>query len=440
MGYPSRTTAFRASSPSRTAAILAGAYAAAGALWIYFSDRLVASFPLSLDALTRLNTAKGWIYVAATGALLYAFIRRALERERALGAELVAGEERYRTLVEESLAAIYVIQDDRFLYVNRRWEELFGWSREEAVGGLSVEDTIAPEDRALVRRNLRRRFSGEADRLSYSFRARARDGRLVEIEVAGTLTAIGGRPAVIGTAVDRTELNRLQRESEREQKLRILGLLAGGVAHDVANVLHSITALAQLLETSLPAGPAREDAVEIRRCADRAVAMTRQILAFGRGGGAPAIDLDLNAAVRECLPMLRAAAGGAVALEVELQDGLGGVRCAPGQIEQVLLNLTVNARDAMPRGGRVRLTTRRVALPDGTKPRAELAVTDDGAGMDRATLERVFEPFFTTKKEGRGTGLGLPTVQRIAELAGGTVAVESEPGRGTAVRVLLPLV
>ena len=166
--------------------------------------------------------------------------------------------------------------------------------------------------------------------------------------------------------------------------------------------------------------------------------MTRQLLAFSRREKLATLSLDLNAAVRDCEAMLRSAAGGAVKLDLNLEDGLGSIRAAPGQIEQVLMNLVINARDAMPNV--VVVATRRGVLGAQGKPCAILTVRDTGAGMDQATLSRVFEVFFTTKPEGKGTGLGLPMVQRIAENAGGRVEIDSSPGAGTTVRVLLPLV
>jgi PAS domain S-box-containing protein len=440
----SAKTPFRAQrSPSRAAALIAAAYAVAGMAWIYFSDRALEALPIGPHATALIGTAKGWIYVAVTAAILYAFMRRAIARERALAEELSVGEERYRTLVEESLAAIYIIQNGRFRYVNPRMEEMFGYSRRELLEARSVEDMVVPEDRELVRENLRRRLSGEIGRLAYSFRVTAKDGRRLELDVAGAVTVIDGKPAVIGTAVDQTERNRLQRESARAQKLEILGLLAGGIVHDVTNILNAIGGFAEMIRTHLPEGPSREDAGEIARCVDRAISLTRQFLAFGRGREAAAVPRELNDEVRSCEPMLRGAAGDAVVLELELEAGLGRVRAAPGEIAQVLLNLVVNARDALPAGGRVRVATRSASLPGGGgagRPCAVLSVRDAGVGMDRATVERIFEPFFTTKAPGKGTGLGLPTVQRIAERGGGRVEVESAPGTGTTVRVSLPLV
>ncbi|MBI2384973.1 MAG: PAS domain S-box protein [Elusimicrobia bacterium] len=427
----------------RTAGVMAGTYAAAAGVWIVASDRLLGSLPADVSTLTRLQTLKGWFFVAATALLFFIFIRRALERMRLTAERLSASEEKFRTLVERSLAGIYVIQDGRFAYVNARFANIFGYRPEDVVGRLSVDDLVSPGDRALVAENLRKRVSGEILYINYQFRGVRADGAPVDVEVAGEQTTVGGRPAVIGTLLDHTERNQLQKQALETQKLETLGLLAGGIVHDFGNVVGAITGHAELMELELPPGSdARRNAEEIRDCAVQASILTRQLLTFSRRQKLEAVPVDLNAAVRDCAAMLRSAAGPAVRLDLNLEDGLGSVRAAPGQIEQALMNLVINARDAMTGGGVVAVATRRGALsvPGGPdRPCAMLSVRDTGTGMDRETLSRVFEVFFTTKAQGKGTGLGLPTVQRIAENAGGRVEIDSSPGIGTTVRVLLPL-
>lgn len=420
----------------RTAGAIAGLYAAAAGIWIVVSDRLTAAGQRDVAALTRLQTLKGWLFVAATAVILFIFIRRALERLR-------ASEEKFRTLVERSLAGIYIIQDGRFAYVNPRFAGIFGYPAEDVIGRLSVDDLVSPEDRAKVRENLRRRLAGEIQYLNYAFRGVRADGSSVDVEVAGMMTEFGGRPAVIGTLLDQTERNRLQKQALEAQKMETLGLLAGGIVHDFGNVVSAISGHAEMIALELPPDSrARRDAETILDCARHASTLTRQLLTFSRRDKLEAAVVELNAAVRGCEPMLRGAAGAGVRLGLDLEEGVGSVRAAPGQIEQALMNLVINARDAMPGGGDVVVATRRGALRSPgapSRPCAVLSVRDAGAGMDRETLARVFELFFTTKAPGKGTGLGLPTVQRIAEDAGGRVEIESAPGSGTTVRVLLPL-
>ncbi|MCR4296216.1 MAG: PAS domain S-box protein [Elusimicrobia bacterium] len=422
----------RAFGPSeRAAGALAGGYALAAGVWIIASDRLLAAAPVDVATLTRHQTLKGWLFVAATALLLFVFIRRALERLR-------ASEEKFRTLVERSLAGIYIIQDGRFAYVNARFGEVFGYPPEEITGRLTVDDLVAPADRALVRENLRRRTAGEIQHLTYAFRGVRADGACVDVEVAGELTALSGRPAVIGTLLDQTERNELQSRALEDQKVETLGLLAGGIVHDFGNVVSAVIGHAELLALGLPKGSAaRRDAEIIQDCARHASDLTRQFLTFSRREKPASVVQDLNATVRGCEALLRSAAGSSVRLDLNLEDGLGSVRAAAGQLEQALMNLVINARDAMPRGGVVVVSTARGVLTG--KPFAVLAVRDMGAGMEPATLARAFEVFFTTKGD-KGTGLGLPTVKRVAENAGGRVELESSPGVGTTARVLLPLI
>jgi two-component system cell cycle sensor histidine kinase/response regulator CckA len=428
----------------RTAGTVAACYALVAGVWIAASDRILAAAPVDVATLTRLQTLKGWFFVATTAALLFVLVRRAIERMRLTAERLSASEEKFRNLVERSLAGIYIIQDGRFAYVNPSFGKIFGYRPEDITGRLAVDDLVTPDDRTKVRENLRRRIAGEIQYLNYAFRGLRSDGASVDVEVAGEQTMLGGRPAVIGTLLDHTERNNLQKQALEAQKLETLGLLAGGIVHDFGNIISAISGHSELLALKLPPGShARRDAEEILTSARHAMTLTRQLLTFSRRQTLEAVAVDVNATVRDSLAMLRSAAGSTRRLDLQLEDGLGSVRAAPGQIEQALMNLVINARDAMPNGGAIVVATRRgvLSVPGAKdKPCAMLSVRDTGVGMDRTTLSRVFEVFFTTKEQGKGTGLGLPTVQRIAENAGGRVEIDSSPGIGTTARVLLPLI
>jgi signal transduction histidine kinase/ActR/RegA family two-component response regulator len=244
------------------------------------------------------------------------------------------------------------------------------------------------------------------------------------------------------------ELERTTREREHARKIEALGRLAGGVAHDFNNLLTAVHGYTSLLLESLPEGdPRREDVLEIERAGSRASALTRQLLAFSRRDVVTPRVLDPNRVVEELDGMLRRLIREDVRLELDLAPGAGPVRADPGQLEQIVVNLAVNARDAMPAGGRMVVRTRNVAIPGPEAPPDPLpegrwlmlSVEDSGVGMDPETLANAFEPFFTTKREA-GTGLGLATVQAVVRQCGGAVVAESALGRGSVFRVWLPAV
>jgi signal transduction histidine kinase len=274
-------------------------------------------------------------------------------------------------------------------------------------------------------------------------------GERVVNEHAEVVRDAAGRPVrLLGTVLDVTDRRRLEEQYRQAQKMEAVGRLAGGVAHDFNNLLTVINGYGEVLLESLPAGhPAREMVAEIRGAGERAAALTRQLLAFSRKQPAAPRVLDLNALVRDLDRMLRRLIGEDVEFATATAPDLWPVTADPGHLEQVVVNLVVNARDAMPRGGKLTVETRNVVLDDAYAratadarpgPHVLLAVTDTGVGMDRATLDRALEPFFTTKGPSHGTGLGLATVYGVVKQAGGHVALYSEPGRGTTVKVYLP--
>jgi CheY-like chemotaxis protein len=227
--------------------------------------------------------------------------------------------------------------------------------------------------------------------------------------------------------------------------MEAVGRLSGGIAHDFNNILTAILGTCSLMLRDLAPGiQAREDVEEIRRSAERAASLTRQLLAYSRRQVLRPEVIDLNAVVTEMDRMLRRLIGEDVELVTILGAGLGPVLADPGQIEQVIANLVVNARDAMARGGRLTVETANVTLASGDQPGVEpgprvmLAISDSGAGMDETVRSHLFEPFFTTKEVGKGTGLGLATVYGIVKQSGGSITVDSAPDRGTTFRVYLP--
>ena len=337
--------------------------------------------------------------------------------------------------------------------------ELFGI---DAEGGRRLDDwtrIIHPDDRAAMTDYIRGRMA-KGDRFDREYRiVHQRTGDVYWVHGLGEISrdADGRALQMVGTIQDITSRRRALETSARlevqlrqAQKMEAIGQLAGGVAHDFNNILAVILSCASFAAEAEPGDPSiRADIAEIRAAGQRAHALTRQLLAFSRRQVLEPRVVDLGVVVHDMEGMLRRVLGEDVTLRTVLPAGIGMVEVDPGQMEQVILNLAVNARDAMPRGGELVIEVSDVdRLVDGGSgvgpshpgPYVELRVRDTGCGMDAATRERIFEPFFTTKERGKGTGLGLSTVHGIVTQSGGHVLVESEPGRGTTFRILLPRV
>jgi PAS domain S-box-containing protein len=371
------------------------------------------------------------------------------ERARAEQA-LQQSEERYRTLVEGVRDVIFALAPDGTITsLNPAFTAITGWPAAEWLGK-PFDQLVHPEDLPLTlellgraiqghplpARELRVRTAGGDYRVAeFAATAQRKDGRLVEI---------------LGIGRDVTERVQLEHQLRQAQKMEAVGRLAGGIAHDFNNILTAITGYADLLlEDLAPSDPRRQDAVEIRNAADRAAGLTRQLLAFSRQQVLQARVLDLNALVSELEKMLTRLLGEDVSLVVRLDPALGRVRGDPSQLEQVVMNLAVNARDAMPAGGQLAIETANVDLDEGfarehypARPGRYvlLAVSDTGTGMTAEVQAHLFEPFFTTKEKGKGTGLGLATVYGIVKQSGGFIWVYTEVGRGTTFKIYLPRV
>ena len=279
-----------------------------------------------------------------------------------------------------------------------------------------------------------------------------KDGRTLTIESRRTLLRdVAGRPmSILIINTDVTEKKKLETQLHHAQRLEAIGVLASGVAHDFNNLLTVICGYSEMIQTRMRIDdPLRGLASEIHKAGESASTLTRQLLAFGRKQVLSPQVLNLNGLVKETEKMLRRLIGADVELTAVLDPQLGSVMADAGQLDRVLINLVVNARDAMPMGGKVTLATQNVELDAETARRhmgiaagryVQLTVTDSGSGMDEATKARIFEPFFTTKEIGKGTGLGLSMVHGIVAQSGGNIEVESALGKGTSFRIFLPRV
>jgi two-component system, cell cycle sensor histidine kinase and response regulator CckA len=354
-------------------------------------------------------------------------------------------DKKFRLLFQESPQPMWVFDAEslKILEANAAATALYGFTAAE-FQSMTLADIQGAEEA--------RRFSEWCRQPEHptitSWRHCTKSGRLIDIEMAVHEIGYGGRQAQLAILVDISGRRDLEDQLRQAQKMEAVGMLAGGVAHDFNNLLTIINGYSQLILNHLGPGDANRQFVEqIMKAGERAAALTRQLLAFSRRQVLQPKVLDLNRLVTGLSIMLQRLIGEDVDLRLELGPDLGRVSADPSQIEQVLMNLVVNARDAMPQGGAVTIETANVTL-DGlyagrhiaVKPGAYvlLAVSDNGSGMDAGTQARLFEPFFTTKGAGRGTGLGLSTVFGIVKQSGGSVEVVSQPGQGSSFKVYLP--
>jgi PAS domain S-box-containing protein len=369
-------------------------------------------------------------------------LERALERIR-------SEHERYLDLLHSAPVGIVVHRDDRPLFANPAFAHLFGFAAPDdvvAAGGLLP--LFAPDDRLRLQEHRDRLLGGDPDSRPFELRGVRKDGRALWVETVSTLTHWEGLPAVLETYQDTTEKRSLQEQLSHAQKLDSIGQLAGGVAHDFNNVLSVIISYSEMLgERFASDAEARSDLDQILEAAKRAAALTRQLLAFSRRQVLNPQVVNLNEVLAGVQKMLVRLIGEDVELSVRPAAGLGLIRADVHQLEQVLMNLAVNARDAMPEGGTLAVETVNVTLDEGYVRRnigvnpgdyVMLAVSDTGMGMPPEVQARIFEPFFTTKEKGKGTGLGLATVHGIVKQSGGEIHVYSEPGVGTTFRLYFP--
>jgi PAS domain S-box-containing protein len=400
--------------------------------------------------LRRKDGSEIWVAVQATSLVD--------ERGRAQGNLAMLRDISDRRAVFEArsrLAAIVDSTDDAIVATdlagvitswNRGAERLYGWAADEVVGRplaavvpLDQHDDLAAELAAIAR----------GERVGQrELTSRRKDGTWFPfaLTVSPLRDAAGQMIGACGIARDLSEKKRTEQKLLQAQKMEAVGGLAAGIAHDFNNILSVILSYAGMMLSGLgPGDPLAEDVEEVRKAARRAADLTRQLLAFSRQQVLEPRILDLEQTVAGMEKMLRRLVGEDVELALLAAPDLGRVHADPGQIEQVILNLAVNARDAMPRGGKLTIETTNACVERdddlagiGRGRYVRLAVSDTGCGMDEATRQRIFEPFFTTKEKGKGTGLGLATVFGIVRQSGGHIAVDSEPGRGSTFDIYLP--
>lgn len=363
--------------------------------------------------------------------------------------QLVEREELFRLITESAADMIAVVDTNgQRIYNSPSYEKILGYTDEELDSTLAFEQ-IHPEDRDKVLR-----AASEAQRtsvgMSVEYRMRHKNGSWRTLESrASTIVKEGRVEKLVIVNRDVTERKNLEEQFRQSQKMEAVGRLSGGVAHDFNNLLGVIIGYAEVVQERLAGQDEERGCVdEILKAANRAASLTRQLLAFSRQQVMDPKILDLNIIVKDTEKMLRRLIGEDIRLTTELANSPVRIKADQGQVEQVIMNLVVNARDAMPQGGRLILTTsnflmdenfvRRYPYPVQVGDYVLLTVTDSGIGMDATTRARAFEPFFTTKEKGKGTGLGLSTVYGVVKQSGGYIDLCSEPGAGTIFKIYFP--
>lgn len=363
--------------------------------------------------------------------------------------ELQESEAKFKNFAEQAIVGIYLWQDGGFKYVNPRFAEIFGYGPQELLDGIPFETLVFPKDLSLVTEQIKKRISGEIGYSHYEFRGVKKNGEIIHTEVYGSVTTYNQQPAAIGTLLDITERKKLETQLLQSQKMEAIGQLSGGIAHDFNNILSAIIGFGGLLRMKMSSeDPLMLQVKQILESAERGTHLTHSLLAFSRKQIIDLKPIDMNEVIKNIEKFLRRVIGEDIELKTKLADTDMTILADRVQMEQVLMNLATNARDAMPRGGRLTIGSEPVELDDefikahgyGKAGRYILiAVTDTGEGMDEKTIEKIFEPFFTTKEVGRGTGLGLSIVYGIIKQHQGYINCYSELGQGTTFKIYLPL-
>ncbi len=364
---------------------------------------------------------------------------------RRLEAEAKEATERFRLLADTSLAGVYIIEGELFVYVNPAFAGFVGYDASEIMGKVGPRDLIWPEDWPMARDNLRKRFDGTVLELRYELRLTHKEGYPVNTLAWGRRVEVADRVYIMGTLLDITREREAMEVLSRQERLAAVGRLAAGIAHDFNNILLAISLNAEFLQSL--SGFSEKQAsrlATIRAQVDKGTGIVRQVLDYARVSETDPRPIELGAIVKETMRLMRSTLREDISLETVVQAGEHWVNADPVKIDQVISNLVINARDAMPEGGRLTVRLRSVdkepARSKATGRQCVLSVSDTGVGMDEGTRKRIFEPFFTTKGPRRGTGLGLAQVWGIVDLYDGRIAVNSAPGKGTEFTVYLPAV
>ncbi len=411
-------------------------YVVLGALWILFSDQVIAGMTDDTLVLSRLQTIKGWFYILATGAMLFLLMRLGTRR-------LAASERQLRdTLIHFPLPTLGIDHEDRIFFINQRFTDTYGYDHHD-LPNMDCWWRLAYPDET-YREELRHRWSESLARVRANdgflapacFKVRAKDGSDRTVE----FTAIALVQRTIVVCRDITDQLAIEERLRHSEKMAAIGQLAGGIAHDFNNMLQGILGYAQLLSATATEETFKARADGIESTALRAASLTDKLLTCARKGPGIVSQVAVHAIIDEALGLFERTVDPRIKLHKAYTTDQLLVMADPGLLQNAVLNLLINARDAIVGPGDIRITTSRLSSsPADDRPMVAIAIADTGTGMDDSTKARATEPFFTTKPIGKGTGLGLSAVHGFAAERGGQLSIDSRLGHGTTVTILLPL-
>ncbi|MEW5806361.1 MAG: PAS domain S-box protein [Acidobacteriota bacterium] len=372
---------------------------------------------------------------------------RVVERKQGEQA-LLESEEKYRAAVEESLLGVYIIQDGFFRFVNKRFCDLLGYSYDEVVDKLGPIDLTLPADRKIVQKKIEDRLNGLIKTAEYELRAIKKNGEILLIKVLGSIATYRGRPAIIGTMLDLSKEKLLELQLMRAQKMESLGQLAGGIAHDFNNILGIISGSLEIFQNKAFPEDCKKIIAMAKNATERGSEIVKRLLLFSRNEEVKLIPLSLPMVIDETISILEHTIERNITIEKNIDDSNTFILGNKEQFLQALLNICMNARDAMPSGGTIKIILEKAKAGDlkqklpamEDKNFCALHISDTGIGMDEWIQEHIFDPFFTTKEKGKGTGLGLSIVHGIIKNHKGFIDVTSSRGRGTTFTIYLPVV
>jgi len=424
-------------------------YAILGSLWIVYSDRLLIIIfdPPTIEDYALLQTYKGWFFILLTSTILFILITRNVKKLRRSKALQNKIKQRYRTIFENTGTAMAIIDDDMTIsLVNEKFVEISGYDKTELEKNRKWIEFVHNDDLTkMIAYHRDRRYTDTDAPSSYEFRLIDRNNEIRHI--LNTISVMPGTQQCIASLIDITEKKKLEANYLRAQRMESIGTLSSGIAHDLNNILTPILLSVETLKNSITDAKGRRLLQITKSSAQRGSELVNQILTFSRGVQGERMAIMPGDVLQEICQVIEATFPKTIRIESDIPGNLRPISGNATQIHQAVLNICVNARDAMPDGGTLKIKAENITInPDNKRYYRNLefgryviiAISDTGSGIREEIMGELFNPYFTTKEEGKGTGLGLPTVDFIMRSHNGTITVESEPEQGSTFRLYFP--